>query len=119
MKNGFGVFYLSVFGLLALTHFLVWRRLDPKGRKKWHPRLTFLTMVLLGPFFVLPSILWRNWLFLGLTLAFFALMVFVTRQTRVCEACGATVQPQQLVVAAEFCPKCGTRLTPTRLWGEV
>ncbi len=118
-ENIFAIVYFSVFAALVLGSWLFTRRLDAKAKKKWQPRLVLLAVAILGPFFVLPMLILRIWLGLGIVVIFLVFFVWLgVFKTRVCEACGTVTQPQNLVRTAEFCPKCGEKLTASPLFGS-
>lgn len=115
----YAIVYFSVFFVLAIASWLFFRRLDPKGKKKWQPRLSLLSIVIIGPFLLLPPLAMGHWEFALIGGVVIGLLGFGSiKLTRVCEACGHIAQPQNLFSVASFCPKCGAKLTPSRLLGS-
>ena len=116
---GFGHFavYLVVFAVLWFGAWRFSRRLGPPRKKYWHPRITLLVGLVLGPFFVVPFLGPGRWSMALLSGGFLILILYLNiTKVRVCERCGFVAQPQQLVIAARHCPKCGEALTRERLF---
>jgi hypothetical protein len=115
-ENPYVVLGFSVLVALAVGSGIFLWRCDPKGRKVWGPRLTLLQLVLLVTLVAVPMIYWGRWLALLLVLGFVALLAYsVVFKTRVCEECGKTAQPVNVIRAAQFCPSCGEKLSPSQL----
>lgn len=117
LGSAYGAVYFIAFVLVAAGSWLFLRRLEPKLKKKWYPRISLLGIAVIGPFLLLPWFVWGQWPFGLVGLAF---VVFVgyssVKLIRVCDSCGYLAQPQGLIVAAKFCPKCGARMTPSTLF---
>ena len=101
---------------LAVGSWLFSRSLTPPLRRYWHPRLTLIAMACMLPFFLVPFLVGRDWGATILVVTSFALMTWLgLTRVRVCESCGKTAQPQSFFRAAEFCPRCGNKVTTARL----
>lgn len=112
----FAVVYFAVFAAVALGGWLFTRRLDPKRLKYWQPRLSVLSIIVLGSFLVFPVIQGQVWFFLIFLIPFFAWSIYYSiAKVRVCEGCGAVQQPQDLITTPQFCSKCGTKLSAASL----
>src|SRR5258705_2344986 len=116
--NLYGTIYVVAFVSLGFGSWLFLRGLDPKGKKKWQPRLSLLSIVVIGPLLLVPPIARGQWPF---ALVGLAVLVFIgvssVKLTRVCETCGHTSPPPSLVSPAPFCSKSSAQLTPSRLFG--
>jgi len=117
MNETLGIAYFVTFGLVVVAFYILWRRLEPKARKKWHPRLMVAGLVVISPFLLTFALAARDPVFLAGFCVTIALAMVTIRQTRVCAACGAVAQARAVFVAASFCSKCGAALTPTRFLG--
>jgi hypothetical protein len=116
VNESFPAIYFSVWIALVIGSWLFFRRLDPKAKKVWQPRIGLFNLAVIGLFFLGPMLLSQNWLSVAVLIVFFAFFIyFGVYMTRVCESCGSATQPQSLFTAAEFCSKCGAKLTATRL----
>jgi hypothetical protein len=117
--NSFGAVYFAVFAVVVIGSWLFMRSLEPKQKKKWYPRISLLSIAIIGPFLLLPSIVWGQWLFALIGFVFICFVGYSSvKLIRVCESCGFMAQPQGLVIAAKFCPKCGATMTPSTLFGS-
>ncbi len=111
------VAYFAVFFILVIGNWLFTRKLSPKQMHYWAPRLRLLNIMVLGPFFVLLPLAWG-----GPLPALFVLMMLIiisyliVTKVRVCKECGHVVQPDKLIFPAQFCPKCGAKLTAAKLF---
>ena len=109
---------LAVFGAVSIGWWLYSRRLDPKTLKRWYPRFALLALAFVTPFFLAPALKWGDQAFLPLAIgiAVLAFGCVLILKTRICEVCGTVTHPQTLITAADFCPKCGAKLSATRLF---
>jgi hypothetical protein len=109
--------YFGVFALLVGGQLLFLQGRSPREKKYWHPRLSLLNLVVIGGFLVvMVAASSRQSLPVIVTVLILAVMGFIAHtRILVCDQCGATAQPQSLVTAARFCPKCGAPLTRARL----
>ena len=116
----FGIIYLAVFLFLIVGGGLIWRRLDMTQKKVWHPRLSLLTVLVLGPLIVLHMVVWGHWMFGVLGAAVIALIGYISvTKVRVCDKCGTVVQPDNFFVVARFCPNCSAQLSEQRLFNRA
>jgi hypothetical protein len=115
--EGLFLAYFAVFLILVIAESLfLWRR-GPQHKWRWHARLGLLNVLVLGGIMAAIVVGWGQWIALPVLLAFAAFIGYgVVRKIRVCESCGSTVQPQSLVVAAKYCPRCSSALRPSPLW---
>jgi len=116
-EEAFAVVYIALFTVLVFAGWLYGRRLDPRALKRWYPRFSLLSIAVLAPFLLAPALVWGNYLFAAIGCAVIALIAYMAVvKTRICESCGTVTQPQNLVTAAAFCPKCGVELFPNRIF---
>ena len=95
------------------------RRMSHAQKHTWLPRLGIVTIVVLGPFFVFPALQQGNYLFAMVAVVALVFIGYVNAtKVRVCESCGHVAQPENLLVAASFCPKCGAALRASKLFGH-
>jgi hypothetical protein len=113
------IFWLNLVFIVALAagEWLLMRRLSPRQKKWWHPRLLLIILPIIGAFLIAMGLSqgaqWRSLLFLVAVLMPIGFLWYI--RIRVCEDCGTIVQPQIVLRAAHFCPKCGTPLSPSKL----
>jgi hypothetical protein len=112
------IFWLNLVLIVALAagEWLLMRRLNPRQKKWWHPRLSLIILPIYSGFLIAMGLSqgaqWRSLLFLP-ALMLIGFLWFI--RIRVCEDCGTIVHPQIVLRAAHFCPKCGTPLSPSKL----
>jgi hypothetical protein len=111
--------YYTIFFLLTIGSWLFVRKLNPKQKHIWVPRLSLLSIVVIGSLIILPSLVGGQFLFAMLGLAIIIFIGYVSvAKVRVCESCGHVTQPGNLLFSAKFCPKCSTKLTPSKPFGN-
>ena len=115
--EAFAAVYFTVFAAIALGGWLYGSRLDPKALKRWYPRFSLFSIAVLAPFLLAPAFVWGNYVFGAIGCVVITLIAYIAvAKTRVCESCGTITQPQNLITPPDFCPKCGTQLSPNKLF---
>ena len=117
-EDAYAVVYYVTFAVVALGSWLFMRKLPPARKYYWMPRVNAIGIAVLGPFFIVPLLLNRQF---GAAVVFALALVFIgyvsVAVVRVCKSCGHVAQPENLLAPAAFCPKCGTQLVAPRLSG--
>lgn len=109
--------YFTIFFLLTIGSWFFTRKLHPKQKRIWVPRLSLLSIIVIGTLIILPSVVGGQYLFAMLGLAMLIFIGYVSvAKVRVCESCGHVAQPESLLFSAKFCPKCSAKLTPSKIF---
>lgn len=117
MNETLRIAYFVTIGVAAIVFYAFWSKLRPKAKKRWHPRLMLIGLLVMSSFLLAFALAARDPLFVAGFCVAIVLAALTIRQTRVCAACGTVAPARSVLVPASFCPKCGEALTPTRLLG--
>jgi len=107
------IFIIVWVGLVILcTMFFVGR--DASFKKRWHVRISLICIAVIGGFMVFIVAKSVGALaVLPVVVGIVAIGYLSVTKVRVCDSCGKTNQPQNLITAPEYCSKCGKKLSPS------
>jgi len=96
---------------IAIGGWLFLRGKNPAAKRHWYPRLTAINSVIVFSLMSIILVAWQQPTGIIFIAVFGSLITYLSvTRTRVCEKCGRVSQPQNLISAPEFCPKCGAPL---------
>lgn len=92
--NIFSAIYFTVLVAFTVGSWLFTRGLNPKQKHYWIPRLSLLSIIVLGPLLLLPPLVWEQYPFALLSLAMIVFIGYIAvAKVRVCDSCGHVTQP--------------------------
>lgn len=104
--------YFIAWVILVVASTLFSARRGPSFKKRWHARITLFNIVVIGSFMVFIVSRWGGAVAsLLVVVAVVAMGYLSVTRVLVCESCGRTNQPQNLITAPEHCLKCGAKLS--------
>ena len=103
--------------LIGSTLFF-WRK-SPEFKKKWHIPVLMINMLVIGGFLFAFAIMLVDNFFqiIPFVLMFLFILYVSIFKIRICDVCGKTNQPENLITAPKFCSKCGEKLSQSKIFG--